>query len=128
MRTKDYITASYKILEKTQDAKAVLTSLKSYLKKRGLEKLYSRVLLGLIEKSERTQKHSGVHVYVAREYDLKKHELEIKKDITTYNLPLEYTTSVDETLVGGYVITTKGARIDRSHKHKLLTAYRALID
>ena len=128
MRTKDYITATHEILNKNQDTKSVLASLKKYLESRGLMQVYPNVLRGLIEKSERAAKREGVRVSVAREGDIQKYKSAIEAHLEKHNLPSEYTTTIDETIVGGYIITTKGERINQSYKHKLLTAYRALID
>lgn len=128
MRTKDYITASYKILSETEDTKVVLASLRKYLEKRGLMKLYPSVLRGLIEKTERAEKGEGTAVHVAREKDIKKQASDITSALESHGLASEYKTEIDETLIGGYTITTKDTRIDQSYKHKLLTAYRALTD
>lgn len=126
MRTKDYINAAYDILKKEQDTDAVLGSLKKYLESRGLMKLYPSVLRGLIERSERAQKHEGVHVIVARESDAQMHKNAIAAHLDSLSLPAAYDISIDETLIGGYILKTKNTRVDQSYKHKLLQAYRAL--
>lgn len=128
MRTKDYITATYDILRKNQDTDAVLGSLQTYLRSRGLMKLYPSVLRGLIEKSLRSHKQEGVTIIVARKEDAKKHKGAIDEHLDSLGITEKHDTKIDETLIGGYIIKTKNARVDQSYKHKLLQAYRALTD
>jgi F0F1-type ATP synthase delta subunit len=128
MRTKDYIKAAHALITEGKSVDAVMPSLKKYLEARGLMKVYPSVLRSLIEKVERSEKRNGVHVRVARADDAGKHAPSIDAHLASHNLPKTYTTSIDETIIGGYTITTKNTRIDQSYKHKLLTAYRTLID
>ena len=125
MYIKDYIQATYEVLEKDADTHQVLSSLSQYLKKRGLSKLYPSILRGLLDKRTRKEKNTIPRVIVAREEDLKKHKTEIEaytKDIDTT------TVSIDPTIIGGFIIITKDTYIDQSHKNKLLHAYHRAIN
>ena len=58
MYTRDYIEATYEVLQKNSDSKKVLELLSLYLKKRGLFKLYPAILRGLIDKRKRKEKNT----------------------------------------------------------------------
>jgi F0F1-type ATP synthase delta subunit len=125
MYIKDYVEATYSILHKTADTEVVLASLTTYLKKRGLFKLYPAILRGVVDKSTRKEKNSTSRIFVAREKDIDRHKTEIAS-----HLPLDNTTEtiIDPTLIGGFIIKTKDTYIDQSHKNKLLHAYHRVIN
>ena len=120
MYTKDYIRATYEVLQKDSNTQQVLSALSSYLEKRGLSKLYPAILRGLIDKRKRKEKNLIPKVIVARTEDFKK----FKSDIDSYtkdgDTPLVLR---DETIIGGFIIKTKDTYIDQSYKSKLLHAY-----
>lgn len=127
MYTKDYIQATYEVLEKNGDTDEVLNSLSVYLKKRGLLKLYPSILRGLMEKMRRTGKNSIPKVVIARESDFKKHEKEIRRLLSELGGG-GHEVIIDKHLIGGFVIEGNSKRIDQSYKQELLHAYQRLTD
>ena len=126
MRTKDYITAVTDLLKEGKDLDTTLASLKSHLGDRGRTKLYPRILRGLLRKSEHEETRKGVKVIVARESDAKKYAAAIETRLAELGVTA-YSTEIDDTLIGGFIVRTKDTQIDQSFKHTLLHAYRALI-
>lgn len=126
MRTKDYITATTELLREGKEAGTLLDSLKQHLASRGRMKLYPSILRGITRTLAQKEKREGVKVVVAREGDAQKYAAEITEQLTKIGATA-HTLEVDDTLIGGFVIKTKDTQIDKSHKHTLLHAYRALI-
>ncbi len=126
MYIKDYIQATYETLHTNNDVERTLESLRSYLKRRGLDKFYAAILRGLIEKMRRSYKSATTHIRVARQSDFKKYEVEILKYLDTKGLSTDYEIHIDEKIIGGYSIESKNLQIDTSHKKQLLTAYQRL--
>lgn len=127
MHFKDYIQAAYNEIQKGEDVKKVLKSLHAYLKKRGLGKLYPRILRGLIEKIRRAQKSAMPKVTIAREKDLARNKAAIAMTLSHIKAE-EHEVAIDPSIIGGFVVTAKGTRIDNSYKKKLFSTYRALQD
>lgn len=126
MRTKDYIDATYSLVEGGHDEGETLARLKAYLTKRGLAKLYPSVLRGLAEKFRRNAKTSRTKVIVARAEDTKVHEADIVGVLA--EIHGEHDVVVDENIIGGFIVKGKNERIDRSFKQKLLHVYHQLTD
>jgi F0F1-type ATP synthase delta subunit len=120
MYIKDYIEATYSVLQKDTEIDAVLTSLSTYLNRRGLFKLYPSILRGLIDKSTQKEKGFIPKIVIAREKDLTQFKSEIETHLSLQN---STKTIVDPTIIGGFIIKTKDTYIDRSHKTKLLQTY-----
>lgn len=125
MHIKDYVEATHTVLQKNADTETVLASLSTYLKKRGLLKLYPSILRGLIDKSVRKEKNLIPKVIVAREKDIALHQSEIATHLKPGS---PSKTIIDPTLIGGFIIKTKDTYIDQSHKTKLLHAYHRVIN
>lgn len=123
MYTKDYVEATYKVLAENEDTKHVLGSLSVYLKKRGLLKLYPAILRGLEAKVIHKEKSLVPRIIVAREKDVERHKTEIQAYMSEERTP---HITIDPTIIGGFIIKTKGTYIDHSHKSKLLQAYHRI--
>ena len=126
MYIKDYIQATYEVLQEGREAPTTLSALTRYLKSRGLMKLYPSILRGLMEKIQRSGKSTKTRVMVAREEDAEKHAKEIKKFLTELDTHTDYDLKISPDLIGGFIIQSKSVRIDQSHKNKLLQAYHRL--
>lgn len=124
MYIKDYVEATYSILHTNADTETVLASLSTYLRKRGLLKLYPSILRGLIDKSVRKEKNLTPKLVVAREKDIARHKAEIESLLPPHSTP---KTIIDPTLIGGFIIKTKDTYTDQSHKTKLLHTYHRVI-
>ncbi len=128
MYIKDYVEATYATLVKQPGTNTALASLQRYLSKRGLTKLYPAILRGLAEKIRRKQVSTLPVVMVAREADLKRHEIEIVQALSKLTSGGEHEVRIDKTMIGGFVIKNRDTRIDRSYKNTLLHAYHRLTD
>jgi F0F1-type ATP synthase delta subunit len=128
MYIKDYINATYAVLDKNDSIKDTLSSLQSYLKKRGLQKMYPMILRGLSEKVRSKGRTAMVTVYVARPEDLKVYKDEIDVALKTLSKTTEYVTSIDTSLIGGFIIRGNGKSLDRSYKQSLLHTYQRVTE
>lgn len=125
MYIKDYVEATHKVLGSNANTGEVIASLSTYLKRRGLLKLYPAILRGVLQKGMRKEKTLTPKIIVARETDLQRHKTEIEALIPKKN---QTTTVIDPTLIGGFIIKTKDTYTDQSHKSKLLHAYHRIIN
>ena len=128
MRAKDYIEALYQSLRDGMSIDVVVPRLDEVLTRRGLLKLRSRILKGLLEKLKRAESSGKPRVIVAREHDLKRHEHDISEALEQIEGGTEYETRIDPTIIGGFITTGKGRRVDRSYKSTLLHAYHNVAD
>lgn len=128
MYTKDYIQATYEVLQGKDDSKQVLHALEEYLRKRGLTKMYPQILRGLQEKILRKNKYGIPKVVVAREKDLQTFTTDIASALERLGTGGEHETVVDQSVIGGFIVRGAREQIDKSYKTKLLHAYRSLID
>ncbi len=125
MHTKEFIQATHEILQKGTEPSVVFKSLRSYLERRGLLKKYPGILRGLLEREIQNQKNIVPLVRVARKEDLTHHASEIKKLLAEFESDT-HTALIDTSLIGGFSIENIHKKIDKSHKHHLLQAYRRL--
>lgn len=128
MHLRDYIQATYEVLQKDPSDTAIFKNLFVVLQKRGLEKKYPRVLRGLRERVERSEKSSTPMVILAREKDFETYKHAIDTALKTLDTTDSYGTSIDPTIVGGFIVKGKSTRIDHSYKSTLLDTYHRLID
>ena len=96
------------------------------------EKRHIRLLPTIVRELEKIQaRYAGankVFVRVARESDVELFREQITCDVDTLNATsLQQEIISDTTLIGGYELRAKGARIDRTYKRSLLTLYDNLI-
>jgi F0F1-type ATP synthase delta subunit len=127
MKVKEYIDATYSLVEGGMDDASVLSRLKAYLEKRGLTKLYPLVLRGLIEKIRRKTKTSRAKVVLAREEDGSRYKGDIMKACAQLGVT-EYDVVIDDTLIGGFIVKGKNERLDLSFKQRLLHTYQNVTD
>lgn len=128
MRIKDYIEATYAVTSSGTSSEIAINNLKLLLERKGLLKLYPRVLKGLLEKFQRKNTSLSAHVYIARDKDLIRHKDQIKSALEKINVLGEYATHIDPTLIGGFVASSNGKRVDKSHKSTLLHAYHKVVE
>lgn len=102
---------------KTEASHAVVAFVR-YIKTKGYEKLFPRIL----EKYEtivRRHKASGVVLTTARKKD-------VKHILASLNLKGDVHERIDDTLIGGYTLETKDTFTDASYKSALLNIYQSL--
>ena len=126
MLKQDYATAVLQILDAGNDIGVVLPKLKAQLERKGHKNLYPSILKEVIHGLERKNHARIPEVRVAREGDLKKHKAHIEALLKTITNETEYTTTIDETLIGGAVVEHNSKIIDASFKKKLMALYQAL--
>lgn len=125
MHTKEYIQATFEVLEKGADITKTLHALRTSLQAHGLQKLYPRILKGLCEKIERRDEASTPKMTVARKEDVKQFEQELTAHV--HHSKYKPDVRIDAQIIGGYVLETQNVRIDQSYKTKLLHTYRRII-
>jgi F0F1-type ATP synthase delta subunit len=128
MHIKEYIQAAHETITDGVALDVVLKNLQESLKRRGLSKIYPRVLKGLIEKLERAEASTTPKVVVARAGDTERYASAIATAVAQIAPQTTYDTYVDETIIGGFIVTGKGKRIDHSYKSTLLDTYHRLVD
>ncbi len=128
MHIKEYIQATYETITQGGEIEVVLKNLQAVLERRGLEKMYPRILRGLLEKLERGQASEAPKVLIAREKDMERHKTAIEAAVSHIAPQSAYTVETDETIIGGFIVTGKGKRIDQSYKSTLLDTYHRLVD
>jgi len=127
MLKNDYIEAVSALLDEGKDFDGVIKNLKEVLEKKGHQKLYKSILIGLQIKTESSLETNVAQVSVARQKDLEISKERISKSLTELESD-NYDASVDPSLIGGYVIEYDNKIIDNSYKSRLVTLYRSLIE
>lgn len=128
MRAKDYIEAGYTQIAQGKEVGVVLHNVKALLAQKGLLKLYPRVLRGLSEKVSRKNKTESTVLVVARDIDVERHKDEIETALSHIGGSEGYTTLIDPTVIGGFMVTGRGRRIDHTHKSTLLHVYQKVAE
>jgi F0F1-type ATP synthase delta subunit len=128
MHAKEYIEAIEQLLTQGKDIDVLLGELKRVLSRRGLLKLYPRILRGLIESITRTEVLLTPQVVVARAQDLERQKHGIQEALLHIGGGKSYEVHIDPTIIGGHITTGRGKRIDQSYKSTLLHAYHNLAD
>ncbi len=128
MRAKDYIEAGYTLIAQGKEVDVVLHNVKALLVQKGLLKLYPRVLRGLSEKVSRKNKTESTVLVVARDIDVERHKKEIGVALSHIGGSERYTTLIDPTVIGGFMVTGRGRRIDHTHKSTLLHVYQKVAE
>lgn len=128
MRTKDYIAAVTTLLEDGKDAEQVLGALSQTLKRRGHTKLHGAILRGVAESLTRRRAKRQAVVSVERSDDFTLHKEAIDAALRTLGASGDVRVAIDETLIGGFTVSTHEKRIDRSFKQQLVALYRSVTD
>lgn len=91
--------------------------------------LMPTIIQELVKLQKTRQSGSGACVVrVASAGDVDQYRSEIDAAIQKLDAKeLHIEVSVDDTVIGGYAVTAKGKRIDRTHKRSLVTLYDRLI-
>jgi len=124
MQAREYIVAVHQSLESGKDISDVFKGLYAALEKRGHEKLKRKILFGLLEYIEEKEKSTAPEVRLAKNEDMKKLSVSIKKALTELGAEEAPRVSIDVKHIGGYTATYNGKCIDRSYKSALLQLYK----
>lgn len=130
MSAHHYADALFRAVQEKDEATidAIILRLVRYMKERGHSALLPTVVREY-EILEKKREHEMVNTIRVKKFEDSNTYAElIQKDIDTLGTPsLPRTVIVDETLVGGYEVRSKGMRIDRTYKRTLLTLYNTLL-
>lgn len=119
-----YITALLDSLRTTTDVDGTLSRTYSVLQKRGHIRLWPAILRGVLRELEAHTQADVAHVYVAKSTaDV---TAEIKQALASLGATDTYEQHIDDTLIGGYVVTYKDKILDASYKRKLVELYRRI--
>lgn len=126
MRTQDYTEAILSLAKEGKISAHTLTDLKKVLENRGHTRLYPKILAQLKRILEHDQKTGTALITLAKESDGSRYKNKIVEALTELKIT-EYTTSIDPTIVGGFIAEGSMKRVDASYKKQLLTLYRSLV-
>ena len=121
----NYIEAVLEMIEAGKESKEVLAGLKKTLATRGHERLYAPVLRGVARVLE-SKEAAAVEVVVAKEADAKAFATAINEALQELSITEKPTVTVDETVIGGFVVEGRTQRFDASYKTKLVQLYRKI--
>jgi len=121
-----YVQAVLEMIHEGADSAVVLDGLRSTLAARGHDQLYGDILRTVLRKIE-AEKAQNPTVYVAKAADMETHASAIADALKTLGVAdSDAVTTVDATLVGGFVAEAANTRIDQSYKTKLVSLYRSI--
>lgn len=119
---KAYIKALTDALLASTDVEAVLKSTKELLDKKGHQRLWLAVLQGTVQELEKRQRANLPEVIFAN--DLKPKTDKLTQVLTSLGAHTEaYKTSVDSSLIGGFIVRYQDRLIDASYKKALIDLY-----
>lgn len=121
---KDYTKALVDTLNQGVAVETALTNLKQYLKQRGHEQIWSNILQETLIKLEKESHTGKVLVRVAKAEAVDSPE--VKDLLNKHAENVEHEVEIDETLIGGAVITHQHRRLDTSYKTKLINLYHGI--
>lgn len=128
MRTKDYIDATYELLSRGVSADAVLKNLRTMLERKGLLAMYGKILRGLLNRIVRKHATEETRVIIARQGDVTRYAEALKEVISDIGGGDRHQTNVDPHLIGGFIVTHNGKRVDKSYKSTLLHVYQNIVE
>lgn len=107
-------------------ADAAVRGLMRTLRARGHERLLPTVLRALESGLRQEARANRTQLTVAREHDVKAFAVDIKRAAETIAPSTEQLeTVVDERIVGGFILSTRGQQHDASYRRALVALYRA---
>lgn len=128
MTPKHYALALLEQLDAGMRPADALSGLDATLAHRGHEKLKQRVLAIVHRTLTARSSDDGVILTLAVAGDEKRHKAAIKAISAELGVSTPTRTVVDNTLIGGFTITTADKRADHSYKRTLYNLYRNIIN
>ena len=122
-----YINATLTLLAEGAATDKILSDLKRVLEAKGHTRLYASILRGLLRQMDAKQHTGDVTIILAKEADLTKHKEAIESALERYTDGPDHTTTVDENIIGGFVLRFGNTVLDQSYKTRLVKLYRSLI-
>lgn len=132
MHQDEYAQALIKALENTtrEEAGEIVKRFIALVRRAGHIRLLPKIVAAYERLQKIREKRSGAIVSIAKEQDAQIYDRAIKEAVGELRVSSEtITLRTDETLIGGYRVTTRDKMIDRSFKRSLSTIYhRAISD
>ena len=119
-----YITALTDTLLKDIEIDSVLKSTKQLLIKKGHGRLWSAVLNGTLLELERRNNLNTPQVTVANITTEKNERLIKALEMIGAEVSTTYQVSVDDTIIGGFIVRYRDRIFDASYKRVLIDLYR----
>lgn len=119
-----YITALVNTLLEGKEVDAVLASTKQLLTKKGHERLWPAVLHGALRELEKRGRADVPQVTLAKEIEEKSVKISEALKALGVEAGAAYDVSVDDSLIGGFIVRYKDRMIDASYKRALVDLYR----
>lgn len=120
-----YTKAVLDLLATGAEVTTVATGLTRVLKARGHDRLAMPIWRAVLRTLRAGADNQAV-VYIDSIADVSAYQAEIKALLTTLQGGTSFTTQIDPTLIGGYIVEANKQRVDRSYKNHLLTLYRSI--
>ena len=121
-----YIHATIEMLQSGADPEKMLEGLRNTMHKKGHMRLYAPVLRGVLRVLETKKDPSVATVVVAYDTDVQKYADIIKNTLSLLNAGSDFSTKVDETIIGGSIVKNHNTIVDRSYKTMLANLYRSV--
>jgi len=122
---KAYVTALVESVLAGKPVEEVLRELKALLVRRGHERLWSQVLKAAQRELEVKERRDTPELTLAKAGVVD--ESAIAAALKALGAATaDYTTTVDETLVGGFTLRVRGLLLDKSYKRALLKLYEQI--
>lgn len=120
-----YIQATIEMIQSRTAIDAVFEGLQKAMQKKGHMRLYASVLRGVLRILETKKDIAIATVIVANDADVQKYANIIKSTLTSLEAGEDFSTEIDETIIGGVIVKNNNIIVDRSYKTALTNLYRA---
>ena len=122
----NYIQAVIEMILAGKNPDEVISGLQKTLEVKGHSRLYPSILRGVLRVLETKKDTAGVTVTVATVPDVEKYKTTINSILEQLDGTIDFSTQVDETLIGGVVVSDGQTVVDKSFKTALLNLYRSI--
>lgn len=121
---RNYVKAVIDLLLSGHEVSDVLKGLKNTLTKRNHNKLYLSILKSVSRELGKKLLRNNSMLVVAQKNDEKTLKKTIEEAALKLGLSQKPFVQVDETLIGGFILTANNKEVDQSYKTKLISLYR----
>ncbi len=128
MSPKTYAQAFIELLQTGTRHEDALSGLDATLARRGHTKLKRHILTIVHRTLEAKRSTENAELVVARNGDEARYTKAIELVCKSLGVTKPASATVDETLIGGFILTTGTKRVDRSYKRTLSNLYRSIIN
>lgn len=122
----EYTKALLDIIHDGTPIEAALSGLRTVMTERGHARIYGKVLHNALRILSAHNAYAGAFVTVAAQRDVQAHQTAITAALTQLKAEPSYQVTVDDSLIGGYVVQANNTIIDASYKKALSEIYHRL--